>query len=892
MKRIVIIILTLLYINEGQSQSWTPGQYSQLKGVISDSAIRLPRLDTVWLGGNKDSIGALVYRAADQAVYLKVPGLWKKMATGGTALSPGGANTELQFNDSGVFGGMVGITYNKSTGNTSFGSTPGTAKLNVAGDIHSLGTITSEYASDFGGRILLKTTTKTGLQYDKWYISNFGPAYGNYLGFFGFTQDGTDAAIRLKVFDAGNVWVSGKVSAQPATADSNLVVLGQVRDSIKNRVGIVADVTALCNYSGLSSAVQVNDSLRGGTFNYVSSGLSVDSGVVFPATGKGSGYWQRVYDRSNGVNIFWYGPANNGVTDDVAKIQAAVDRSFSDSVGLVKINKLRAKTTKAITVPSNTTIEAYGSYIELASGSNDDILRNADVTNGNKNIRIFGGTWNGRGWSQTRTIAGTVAASKFCFGFFFHKCDNVEVGNVEVDSTRSWGIAAVVSKNIHVHDVRFEQNPFLPGSTNVGLAENGDGFTFLADNVVAENISGFTNDDMVGVGSGQPIFGGVLAPFESHDYSNIMIRNIRPEIRTDTIPTWRAVGLYSIGGKWLRNITVENTNGVSTSGGVIIADPMGNMGNFSNIQLHNINTATRSVSGYSATQFGIITVEAANVDHLVVDGGSRNEKQNTSHIRITDSSTVNNLIVSNISLQYNGYLGRLVDDGGKVKNIDISNVIMKDSAGIIGQRLYDRGASTFNTDTLLLRVSNCYVTRPTGFSSISTGVGKISYASWSIRIGDTSELAGRNGDYAIFDNIGPAHFQRGGWRQVLNPQTLTVTGPEALHVTNSAGYISFYNSANTTRTGFLQFDAVNGARIRTDINAQFSVETNAMERFVITGGGTVIINGLYYVNGSGSPEGTVTAPIGSWYSDKSGGVPYFKVSGTGNTGWKQITINP
>lgn len=37
--------------------------------------------------------------------------------------------------------------------------------------------------------------------------------------------------------------------------------------------------------------------------------------------------------------------------------------------------------------------------------------------------------------------------------------------------------------------------------------------------------------------------------------------------------------------------------------------------------------------------------------------------------------------------------------------------------------------------------------------------------------------------------------------------------------------------------------------------------------------------------GSGSPEGSVTAGIGSKYSDKTTGVQYQKVTGTGNTGW-------
>jgi hypothetical protein len=47
-------------------------------------------------------------------------------------------------------------------------------------------------------------------------------------------------------------------------------------------------------------------------------------------------------------------------------------------------------------------------------------------------------------------------------------------------------------------------------------------------------------------------------------------------------------------------------------------------------------------------------------------------------------------------------------------------------------------------------------------------------------------------------------------------------------------------------------------------------------------------NGLVWKTGTGSPEGVVTAAVGSLYSNTSGGTSttlYVKTSGTGNTGW-------
>lgn len=41
-------------------------------------------------------------------------------------------------------------------------------------------------------------------------------------------------------------------------------------------------------------------------------------------------------------------------------------------------------------------------------------------------------------------------------------------------------------------------------------------------------------------------------------------------------------------------------------------------------------------------------------------------------------------------------------------------------------------------------------------------------------------------------------------------------------------------------------------------------------------------------SGAGSPEGVVTAPVGSSYRDTSSGSLYMKTSGAGNTGWTQL----
>lgn len=52
--------------------------------------------------------------------------------------------------------------------------------------------------------------------------------------------------------------------------------------------------------------------------------------------------------------------------------------------------------------------------------------------------------------------------------------------------------------------------------------------------------------------------------------------------------------------------------------------------------------------------------------------------------------------------------------------------------------------------------------------------------------------------------------------------------------------------------------------------------------------GVTLPGGITWTSGSGSPEGVVSAPVGSLYSRSDGGLLtslYVKESGTGNTGW-------
>jgi hypothetical protein len=89
-------------------------------------------------------------------------------------------------------------------------------------------------------------------------------------------------------------------------------------DTIKTNSGfnMVPDIPTLeQDTASAANMVYVTDTLRGGLFVYQSTPAWPDSGKVFPATGRGSGYWIRAGARNIAANIEWYGAIPNVYAD-------------------------------------------------------------------------------------------------------------------------------------------------------------------------------------------------------------------------------------------------------------------------------------------------------------------------------------------------------------------------------------------------------------------------------------------------------------------------------------------------------------------------------------------------------------------------------------------------
>lgn len=69
----------------------------------------------------------------------------------------------------------------------------------------------------------------------------------------------------------------------------------------------VSMLTDLINDTSTATMLMLTDPIQGGLFMYSTLANTIDSGIVLPATGKGSGYWIRQYDKTKGVNVDWWG---------------------------------------------------------------------------------------------------------------------------------------------------------------------------------------------------------------------------------------------------------------------------------------------------------------------------------------------------------------------------------------------------------------------------------------------------------------------------------------------------------------------------------------------------------------------------------------------------------
>ena len=284
------------------------GSNTQLQYNNGGSFAGIPN---VTFSGNVLSLGdisSLAILGGTNGYFLQTDGegnlTWAAGGNGGGGNgNPGGANTQVQFNDSGTFGGDAGFVYDKNTniltvsnlnvvdsftGNISFASTAGTVTTNAQPNITSVGTLASLNVTN---TIAANLFAGSGAN-----LTNLPAA--NLVGSVPLAQAVTNAAqpnitsvgTLTSLTSSGNIAASGtlsggNVSVSGTVSTTNLTILGNA--TIANT--FTANANSIVNFSVASDVnlgTLANITITGGVNGYV---LSTDGAGNLSWTAGGGG---------------------------------------------------------------------------------------------------------------------------------------------------------------------------------------------------------------------------------------------------------------------------------------------------------------------------------------------------------------------------------------------------------------------------------------------------------------------------------------------------------------------------------------------------------------------------------------------------------------------------
>lgn len=408
--------------------------------------------------------------------------------------------------------------------------------------------------------------------------------------------------------------------------------------------------------------------------------------------------------------------------DVTAKLQAALDGK-----GHIKVFGAGTVLTGKLTIYSDTWLDInYGLTIKKKDGTNNHLLVSSYYEDAvrNKNIRISGGKWdmNDAGNPNSGGSYQAVPRTWSGIGILMHGVDGLKIEKVqEIGGEHKYAYLIADCTNIYCGYINF--------------ANESDGLHFQPPikNLLVENLTGWTHDDMVSFTMGDYTR---FALGVDGDIENVLVRNIYAADTTDEHIKLVGDGINRT--SVFRNMRFENIRGEATIASVCIPEKDIVDGNayLNGTHLENIvfsNIQSKVAGGVpvfllSATS-GDITIENAVWDqtgtsrYIRMAGGSggtidkltvRNIKSLTpvayamsSFIYADSTVTLKQLVIEDCRLNFNlattGYFVYLTN--GNIKQIMISNSWFETADADI-RFVYMEGASA---DRVNLQILNSYI---------------------------------------------------------------------------------------------------------------------------------------------------------------------------------------
>lgn len=199
---------------------------------------------------------------------------------------------------------------------------------------------------------------------------------------------------------------------------------------------------------------------------------------------------------SGTADVKLFGATGDGVTDDSAAINTAV------AAGNIIIQNGTFLLSLSIKIPSDRTVYLYNCEVKMADESYDNFFRNADLVNGNTNIKIIGlgsvrlnGNNSNNNDNYTTYFPGLSnhpPVPEFAYRYnaiFFYKVDNYEITGFHIYQYAHWCILMQKTSYGKIHDI------YIDYGNSLTVNQDGIGLRFDSHNIEIYNIILYTGDD-------------------------------------------------------------------------------------------------------------------------------------------------------------------------------------------------------------------------------------------------------------------------------------------------------------------------------------------------------------------------------------------------------------
>ena len=381
---------------------------------------------------------------------------------GGGNGTPGGANTQIQYNDSGSFGGNSGFTFNETNGNVNIpgnlivtSNITGTIITPAQTNITSVGTLSS---------LNVSTTTTT---------ANANVTTLNVSGVSNLNS-------------VGNVKITGGSNGQVITTDGtgNLSFTDVSVTTWSNVANIGINDIFLGKTTGVSNnivqpgnTITTNSSLN--FTNFVSINANVTGNVGELGYGNDNNMWTTTFT-GNTVAV-----SNNGTSwtsyNTPIKAKQAPLKGSNQYIIFATGTNVAAKSTTAGVSWSNVALPNSGSWSDIAYGSNTFIISSAQ----NSYLSVARSTDDGNTWANV-LIGFTQQAVAFgpANTFMIVGTSN---GAISTNGGSSWSNITVPS--YAWNDVAYGNNKWCAVAANAVTVSSDDGNTWTTTTITGGNYS-------------------------------------------------------------------------------------------------------------------------------------------------------------------------------------------------------------------------------------------------------------------------------------------------------------------------------------------------------------------------------------------------------------------